>query len=131
MMKNFIRPVVPAIAGGVAFVLAAAAISAGCGGSSAESDKLASSLAYLNDVEEIAWMDIEGNNVYLGFTKTPSDLRPFVHAVALAGNQATGFGVHVWAVVGEKGWRPGQPGLLCESTARYEQIESECTGPVR
>ena len=55
-------------------------------------------LAYLADIPEIEWFEIESNYVYLGFNKRPDDLYAVVPAAALHGNKAIDFGVHVWAV---------------------------------
>ena len=85
-------------------------------------------LAYLKDIPEIAWVEFDGNDVYIGFKQRPSDLRAIVNAAAVWGNRAYGFGVHVWAVEAKyRGWRPGNAPYYCEATARYGKIQdSSC-----
>ena len=93
-----------------------------------DQDALKSRLEYLKDIPEIAWVEFDGNNVYIGFKKRPSDLRTIVNAAALWGNKAYGFGVHVWAVEARlRGWRPGEGPYYCEATARYGKVQdSSC-----
>ena len=93
-----------------------------------DQDALKSRLAYLKDIPEIAWVEFDGNNVYIGFKERPSDLRTIVNGAALWGNKAYGFGVHVWAVEARyRGWRPGEGPYYCEATARYGKVQdSSC-----
>lgn len=83
-------------------------------------------LAYLNtEVPEVAWVEVEGNEAFIGFKERPSDLGAVVYAAAFHGNRAIGFGFHVWAVdatVAQKGWRPGDPGFICEATVRKGKV---------
>jgi len=80
-------------------------------------------LNYLQDVSEIVWIEIDGNNVYLGFSQRPSDLPLVVKGVALRANEAINFGVHTWAVdARHRGWRAGDGSYWFETTARYGQI---------
>ena len=86
-------------------------------------------LTYLNDIPEISWVEFDGNDVYIGFNKRPSDLGSIVRGAAAFGNKAYGFGVHVWAVpAAEKGWRPGKgSNSYCSATGRYGKVEkSNC-----
>jgi len=85
-------------------------------------------LAYLStDVEEVQWLDFDGNDLYIGFRPIPGDLCTVIGGAAFRGNQATNFGYHVWAVDASKaakGWRPGDPaGLICMATARHGESE--------
>lgn len=89
--------------------------------------QLRQELAYLRDIEEVAWMQIDDNNVYLGFDPVPSDLAAIVNAAALKGNRALGFGVHIWTTSGDqRGWRPGSGPYYCEATGRYGKLENSC-----
>lgn len=85
-------------------------------------------LDYLRtEVPELAWMEVDGNNVYLGFRfDIPDDWRLIVNGAALSGNRATDFGVHVWATQAREGWRPGDRGVLCQATARDGHLEQGC-----
>jgi len=84
---------------------------------------LKSEMRYLNDIEEIAWWEVDGNNVYVGFREVPSHWQWIIRGAALRGNRAINFGCHVWAVKGgAPGWRPGDPGYLGQVTARYGRI---------
>jgi predicted nucleic acid-binding Zn ribbon protein len=81
-------------------------------------------LQYLSDIPEIAWFEIEGNNVYVGFNTLPEDWEMIIKGAALRGNQAINFGCHVWAVDAQKkGWRPGDSSFFGEFSARYGKIE--------
>jgi hypothetical protein len=83
-------------------------------------------LAYLNDIDEVSWVEFDANNVYVGFERRPADLSAIVNAAAVNGNRALGFGVHVWAVPGRRGWRPGDGTYYCEATARHGELEDRC-----
>ena len=95
-------------------------------GTTNEPERLAEALAYLNEIDDVTWVEVDSNNAYLGFASVPEDLALIVNAAAMNGNEVLGFGVHVWAVQADLGWRPGQPGLLCEATARGGQFENTC-----
>jgi len=85
---------------------------------------LREALEYLNDIQEIAWWEIDGNDVYVGFASWPSDGEIILMAAALAGERAINFGCHVWGVRAEKrGWRPGDGHYYAEVTARYGKIQ--------
>jgi hypothetical protein len=86
-------------------------------------------LSYLDEVSEISWVEIDGNNVYIGFRSIPEDYDMIVRAAAFHGNNAIDFGVHVWAIDAKyTGWRPGQgKPFICEATARYGRVQdSNC-----
>jgi hypothetical protein len=86
--------------------------------------KLMKELEYLNKVEEIVWVEIEDNDVYIGFDPVPSDWELIIRAAAFNGNRAIDFGTHVWAAYGSRrGWRPGQSKYLGEVTARYGKVQ--------
>ena len=95
-------------------------------GTTNEPERLAEALAYLNEIDDVTWVEVDSNNAYLGFASVPEDLALIVNAAAMNGNEVLGLGVHVWAVQADLGWRPGQPGLLCEATARGGQFENTC-----
>lgn len=91
---------------------------------------LKKSLAYLEKIDDVAWVEFDSNNVYVGFRSKPGDLAIIVNAAAVGGNNAYGFGVHVWAISSEhKGWRPGSGPYLCEATARYGKLNNPCKWP--
>ena len=54
-------------------------------------------LAYLNDIEGVAQVAFEQNNVFIGFETLPDDYEVIVRAAAVHGNKALGRRVHVWA----------------------------------
>jgi len=84
-------------------------------------------MEYLRGIEEVSWVEIDNNNVYIGFERRPLDLPAIVNAAAVVGNRALDFGVHVWAVAAEhSGWRPGDAPYYCEATARYGKLKSPC-----
>lgn len=82
-------------------------------------------LGYLKDRDEVCWVEIEDNNVYIGFSTRPPDLTTILRAAAFRGNRAIDFGVHVWGAGCTKpGWRPGGRALWWQNvTARYGKIE--------
>ncbi len=93
-------------------------------GSDGYGKKIMHRLEYLNDVEEIVWVEIESNTVYIGFEPIPNDWKMIIDFAALYGNNVTGFGTHVWAVYGKrKGWRPGDSSFIGSTTARHGKIE--------
>jgi len=106
--------------------LSKACVGSGTSGSDNE-QVLRKELAYLSDVNEVAWVEFDDNDVYIGFAARPSDLGAVVNAAAVNGNRAIDFGVHVWAVSADRrGWRPGSGPYYCEATARYGKLENAC-----
>lgn len=88
--------------------------------------KIREALSYVESVREVAWLEVNNNNVYLGFEPAPSDLSIVVGGAALKANDAIGFGAHVWAVdasVADRSWRPGDRGFICNATARFGQVQ--------
>jgi len=80
-------------------------------------------LAYLNEIPDVAWVEFEQNNVYIGFRRVPSDLRNIVNGAAFAGNKEID-GVHVWAVPeDQRGFKPGSGPYICSATARYGKVQ--------
>jgi hypothetical protein len=87
---------------------------------------LISEMYYLNKIEEIEWVEIVSNTIYIGFKSVPSDLKLICNAAALKGNRTINFGVHVWAIDSnkfQKGWRPGDGTYYYEVTARNGELE--------
>ena len=78
-------------------------------GTTNEPERLAEALAYLNEIDDMTWVEVDSNNAYLGFASVPEDLALIVNAAAMNGNKVLGFGVHVWAVQADLGWRPSRP----------------------
>jgi hypothetical protein len=63
-------------------------------------------LLYFNELKEIKWVEIDGNNAYIRFDPLPSDWQMVISGAAFSANIAADF--HVWAVrASEPGWRPG------------------------
>ena len=89
--------------------------------------KLRKALAYLKHEEvlpEIAWVEFDGNDVYIGFRDLPLDWRNICENAAFKGNRATDFSVHVWAVDAKRrGWRPGDKGYYDCITAYNGRID--------
>jgi len=92
--------------------------------SSSQLNIIEQELQYLNDIEEIAWYEVDGNDIYIGFNRRPNDISFILRGAALRANKVTNFGVHVWGVnANQKGWRPGDGPYYEEVTARYGEIE--------
>jgi len=92
-------------------------------GNSKES-KIKKELTYLNDITEIAWYEVDDNDVFIGFSPIPNDWKTILKGAALRANKKINFGVHVWALnSNQKGWRPGDGRYIGEVTARYGKIE--------
>ena len=89
--------------------------------------KLVRALAYLDDrsaLPEIAWVEVEGNNVYVGWRSLSEDWQNICRAAAANGSRAIGFGCHVWAVPADRpGWRPGDGPYFGEFTVRHGRPE--------
>jgi hypothetical protein len=84
-------------------------------------------MGYLREIEEVAWVEINNNHIYIGFKRRPSDLAAIVNAAAVVGNRTLDFGVHVWAVPdGHSGWRPGDGPYYCKATARHGKLTDAC-----
>jgi ABC-type oligopeptide transport system substrate-binding subunit len=83
-----------------------------------------STFNYLNDINEVAWVQLNGNNLYIGFTSFPSDVAAIIRAAALTGNRETNFGFHVWAVeASRRDYAQNPGGRFFEVTARNGRIE--------
>ena len=82
-------------------------------------------LAYLTeDVAEIEWVEVESNDVYIGFREVPKDMDLILRFAAVHGSNAINYGVHVWAVPSQsRGWRPGGGFYYAEITARNGKVE--------
>jgi hypothetical protein len=91
--------------------------------SSSRQSKVKNAISYLNDIDEVAWVEVDNNNVYVGFDPVPSDMDAIIRAAAMNGNRAADFGVHVWAVKStQRNWRPGQGSYLAQHSARHGKI---------
>ncbi len=91
--------------------------------SGSRQSQVTNALSYLNNIDEVAWIEVDDNNVYVGFEPIPSDMDAIIRAAALNGNRAADFGVHVWAVKAtQRNWRPGQGSYLAEHSARHGKI---------
>ena len=86
-------------------------------------DALVKSLDYLYDISDIQWVEIDRNNVYIGFISKPDDIGSIVRGAALKGNKAYGFGVHVWAMNANDDWQSSSK-YYCTASARRGKITS-------
>ncbi|MBN2182495.1 MAG: hypothetical protein JW715_11335 [Sedimentisphaerales bacterium] len=76
--------------------------------SASRTQALREELSYLSDIPEVAWFEIESNNVYVGFSSLPNDWEKIIKNAAQKGKAAINFGCHVYAISADKkGWRPG------------------------
>ncbi len=83
-------------------------------------------LVYLDQIPEVAWWEVDETDVYIAFRRVPDDLSAIVGGAARKGSKAINLEFHAWAVRAsraQRGWRPGDPGLLCEATARYGTVQ--------
>ena len=86
---------------------------------SAMERKLQEAMSYLNELYEVDWYEVDGNNVYIGFEPLPDDWQIVINGAALHGNKTTNFECHVWAInANQKGWRPGD-GLFHGKATAY------------
>ena len=91
---------------------------------STKESTIRNAIKYAKDIKEIKWIEIDDNDIYVGFKPVPSDWKPIIIGIALSGNKAINYGVHTWAVnSGQKGWRPGQGSYIGKVTARYGKIQ--------
>lgn len=92
---------------------------------SSNATKLMARLSYLRELPEVTWIEVDDNNVFIGWHRIPADFRSVNIAAANLGNRTIDFGVHIWSLKSsQSGWRPGDPGgYICETTARHGQIE--------
>jgi hypothetical protein len=85
-------------------------------------------LLYLKTaVAQVAWDEVTSDDVYIGLSSRPDTLHDIVGSAAVAGDQATGHAYTAWAVdstVAQLGWRPGDPGLICQATASDGRVQS-------
>lgn len=76
-------------------------------------------------VNEIAWIDVSSNNVYIGFSSRPNDMSLIIRGAALRCNRAINFSCHVWAIpaTSSRPWRGGDGPFYEEVTARNGAIQ--------
>lgn len=98
-------------------------------------DAIREALNYLDHpdyADEVAWWEVDGNDVYIGVKRT-DQLHSLVVPAAMECHKAIDFGCHAWAVrasVARRGWRPGDSPHLCEATVRYGKVEgTDCPQP--
>lgn len=63
--------------------------------------KLRARLNYLMELDEVQWVEVDDNSVYIGIN-TLADLKLICNAAAYVGNKDIGFGVHVYAIDARK-----------------------------
>jgi ankyrin repeat protein len=92
--------------------------------SESQEEKLEGVLGGIRLMPEVSWLEIDRNDVYVGFKKFPNDINQLIRAWALQGSREINFGVHVWAIENvSSGWRPGQSGHYITITARDGRIK--------
>ncbi len=79
-------------------------------------------LAYLNDIEGVAQVAFERNNVFIGFETLPDDYESIVRAAAFHGNKALGRRVHVWACKYDAEIAPDRWPVYCFATAQNGKV---------
>lgn len=84
--------------------------------------ELKEKIAYLKEIPEIAWIEYDSNNVYVGFHKLPADYNQIITMAALRGNRAFGRGIHLY-VLHSKATGCGWECAMCQVTARHGKIE--------
>lgn len=68
----------------------------------------ASVLAYLPDIDEVRWHEVDGDQVYIVFRKGSKNIEAKVQRAAVRGSRANRGEFHAWGLVAaKKGWRPG------------------------
>lgn len=107
----------------------------GPGGETEDESAVRSRLGYLSEpdyADEVAWYEVDGNDVYIGVKRT-NQLHSLVVPAAMECHKVLGRGCHAWAAraeVAKRGWRPGDPGYLCEATVRYGRLQdTDCPEP--
>lgn len=88
-------------------------------------DRLKVSMDYLADIEEVRWVEIEHNTIYIGVDSLPNDAAAIVRGAALRGNGVIDFGCHVYMAAAPAGWRPGQPAKFATASARHGRVEEK------
>ena len=102
---------------------------AGCGGSEpVDNTALRERMQYLNDLDEVSWMDFDGGEVYVGFNTRPPDLGLTMASAVAATSEAHGNRkVRLVAVDGgAPGWRPGDGPIFCSATIQLGSAKTDC-----
>ncbi len=118
MVEHFLRLCVA-----VALLLAA------CGGSDpVDNAALRQRMQYLNNLDEVSWVEFDGGEVYVGFNTRPPDLGVTMASAVSAASGAHGNRkVRVVAVDGgAPGWRPGDGRVFCEATLQLGSVKTDC-----
>lgn len=79
-------------------------------------------LAYLKDIEGVAQVAFERNNVFIGFESLPEDYETIVRAAAVHGNKALNRRVHVWACKYDAEIAPDRWPAYCFATAQDGKV---------
>jgi hypothetical protein len=81
------------------------------------------SLYYLEGLEEIKWVEVDGNAAYIGFDPLPTDWQMVIRGAAFKVSAETDFGFHAWAVrASEPGWRLGDGPYYGMVTVRKKRL---------
>ena len=91
-------------------------------------EQLTKTLAYLEEIPEVAWVSFESNSVYIGWKERPADIRTVVIAAAFHGNRAINFGVHIYNYDAASFPSPTNgPKFFCTATVRDgKHIKNNC-----
>lgn len=78
-------------------------------------------IAGMADLPEVAWVERDRNNVYIGLSEVPPDIKSLGNAWALQFNREWDFGAHLWFVPAEA--EPGDVSRVYRQvSARHEEI---------
>ena len=94
-------------------------------GSDAGVERLLLELAYLTEMPEVAFYDVDGNTVFIHFHARTAGADLIVRDAALRADRRLGSGAHAWGIVGgSPAWRPGdQPGSFSEHSCWGGRIQ--------
>ncbi|MBC8287019.1 MAG: hypothetical protein H8E42_06040 [Nitrospinae bacterium] len=94
----------------------------------ASQKNLQNRIKFLDNIENVEWYRVEGQNVIIGWKGVPENFYSWNHKTAVKASKASLYEVYVWSVrYTQKDWSPGKGGQLCITTAQMSRFgKSSC-----
>lgn len=94
----------------------------------ASQESLQDRIKFLDDIKNVAWYKIDGQNIIIGWKGLPDNFYDWNHKTAVKASKSSLYKVYVWSVrYSQKDWSPGKGGQLCITTAHMSRFgKSSC-----
>jgi hypothetical protein len=88
--------------------------------------RLQGELAYLKENSDIAWLELEGSSVFIGWKTIPEDFEVINRGAAFNAHKTIQDTAEVWSLRSwQQGWRPGSSGdPICRTIAYGGKVQA-------